>query len=75
VIVRSRQRRVAVTVERLLGQADVVTQPLPPAVALSAALAGVAVLSDGSTVLVVECDGLAGRSRSDESGTWSPGAR
>jgi two-component system, chemotaxis family, sensor kinase CheA len=71
VIVRSRQRRVAVTVERLLGHAEIVTQPLPPAIALSAALAGVAVLSDGSTVLVVECDGLSARSRNDDHEIWA----
>jgi two-component system chemotaxis sensor kinase CheA len=56
VIVRGRDRRLALTVSRLVGQRELVTRPLPPAVSGRAAVSGGAVLSDGRIALIVDCD-------------------
>jgi two-component system chemotaxis sensor kinase CheA len=58
VIVRSGDRRIALAVERLIGQRELVTRPLPPEVGDRAALSGGAVLSDGEIALIVDCDAL-----------------
>ncbi len=60
VIVRAGEQRVAVAVERLVGQYELVTRALPPELAGSAAVSGGAVLSDGGIALIVDCDALAG---------------
>ncbi len=59
VIVRAGDQRVAVAVERLIGQHELVTRALPPELAGSAAVSGGAVLSDGGIALIVDCDALA----------------
>ncbi len=59
VIVRAGDQRVAIAVERLIGQVELVTRPLPPELAGSAAVSGGAVLSDGGIALIVDCDALA----------------
>jgi two-component system chemotaxis sensor kinase CheA len=58
VLVRSGDTRIALAVEQLIGQRELVTRPLPPEVADSAAVSGGAVLSDGSIALIVDCDAL-----------------
>jgi two-component system chemotaxis sensor kinase CheA len=58
VLVRSGDQRIALAVEQLVGQRELVTRPLPPEVADSAAVSGGAVLSDGSIALIVDCDAL-----------------
>jgi len=58
VIVRGQDRRLALAVTRLVGQRELVTRPLPPGVAGSAAVSGGAVLSDGRIALIVDCDAV-----------------
>jgi len=57
VVVRG-SSRYALTVDRLVGQRELVTRPLPAAVAGSAAVSGGAVLSDGRIALIVDCDAV-----------------
>ena len=64
VIVRAGEQRIALAVERLIGQLELVTRPLPPELAGSAAISGGAVLSDGGIALIVDCDALASSSQS-----------
>jgi two-component system, chemotaxis family, sensor kinase CheA len=56
VLVRSGERRIALAVEQLVGQRELVTRALPAGIADSAAVSGGAVLSDGSIALIVDCD-------------------
>ena len=56
VLVRSGEQRIALAVEQLVGQRELVTRPLPAGIAESAAVSGGAVLSDGSIALIVDCD-------------------
>jgi two-component system chemotaxis sensor kinase CheA len=58
VIVHGSQGRVALAVQRLVGQRELVTRPLPPEVGDNAAVSGGAVLSDGSIALIVDCDAI-----------------
>ena len=58
VIVRGREQRLAIAVERLVGQHELVTRPLPDDVAESSALSGGAVLSNGDIVLLADCDAM-----------------
>ena len=60
VIVRGTDRRLAVAVDALVGQRELVTRPLPPELAGRAAFSGGAVLSNGEIALIVDCDALAG---------------
>ena len=55
----ARERRLALAVERLVGQRELVTRPLPAEVGDGAALSGGAVLSNGEIALIVDCDALA----------------
>jgi two-component system chemotaxis sensor kinase CheA len=63
VIVRAGEQRLALTVDRLVGQRELVTRPLPPAVGTGHGLSGGAVLSNGQITLIVDCDALADRAR------------
>jgi two-component system, chemotaxis family, sensor kinase CheA len=56
VIVRGASRY-ALTVDRLVGQRELVTRPLPPEVG-GQGLSGAAVLSDGQIALIVDCDAI-----------------
>jgi two-component system chemotaxis sensor kinase CheA len=56
VLVRSGEQRIALAVEQLVGQRELVTRPLPAGIADSAAVSGGAVLSDGAIALIVDCD-------------------
>ena len=60
VIVHGSQGRVALAVDRLVGQRELVTRPLPPDVGDRAAVSGGAVLSDGTIALIVDCDAILG---------------
>jgi two-component system, chemotaxis family, sensor kinase CheA len=62
VVVRGAHGRVALAVERLVGQRELVTRPLPPEVGERAAVSGGAVLSDGAIALIVDCDAILGSS-------------
>ena len=64
VIVRGREHRLALAVERLVGQRELVTRPLPDDVAEHTALSGGAVLSNGDIALIVDCDELGAFDRS-----------
>jgi two-component system, chemotaxis family, sensor kinase CheA len=64
VIVRGREHRLALAVERLVGQHELVTRPLPEDVAEHTALSGGAVLSNGDIALIVDCDALGALERS-----------
>src|SRR5581483_10518891 len=58
VVVPAGDTRLALRVDRLIGQRELVTRPLPRT-ATAAALSGGAVLSDGGIALIVDCDRLA----------------
>jgi two-component system, chemotaxis family, sensor kinase CheA len=58
VLVRSSDRRLALAVDRLVGQRELVTRPLPPEATGSVGVSGGAVLSDGSIALIVDCDAI-----------------
>lgn len=60
VIVRSGEQRVALAVDELVGQRELVTRPLPPELAGQAAVSGGAVLANGQIALIVDCDALTG---------------
>ena len=60
-IVRGAGGRLALAVERLVGQRELVTRPLPAERRRGAPLSGGAVLSDGDIALIVDCDALARR--------------
>jgi two-component system chemotaxis sensor kinase CheA len=58
VIIRAQDRRVAVAVDDLVGQCELVTRPLPPIVAEEQPVAGGATLADARIALIVDCDAL-----------------
>jgi two-component system chemotaxis sensor kinase CheA len=60
VIVRAGEQRLAVAVNHLVGQRELVTRALPPELETTAAVSGGAVLSDGNIALIVDCDALIG---------------
>src|SRR5206468_12710038 len=59
VVVRGLERRLAVSVAALVGQRELVTRPLPAALAKRVALSGGAVLANGEIALIVDTDALA----------------
>jgi two-component system, chemotaxis family, sensor kinase CheA len=59
VITRGADRRLALVLERLVGQRELVTRPLPAEVGDACSLSGGAVLSNGEIALIVDCDALA----------------
>ena len=61
VLARGEEQRLAIVVDDLVGQRELVTRPLPPQVGNRLALSGGAVLADGSIALIVDCDALADR--------------
>jgi two-component system chemotaxis sensor kinase CheA len=58
VVVRAGEQRLALAVEHLIGQRELVTRPLPPELAAHATVSGGAVLSDGGIALIIDCDSL-----------------
>jgi two-component system chemotaxis sensor kinase CheA len=59
VIARGAEQRMALVVEQLVGQHELVTRPLPAEAGSQSCLSGGAVLSDGTISLIVDCDALA----------------
>jgi two-component system chemotaxis sensor kinase CheA len=57
VIVRAQEQRLALSVDDLIGQRELVTRPLPPAVS-GEPVSGGAALADGRIALIVDCDAL-----------------
>jgi two-component system, chemotaxis family, sensor kinase CheA len=58
VVVRGSDQRLALAVEQLVGQRELVTRPLPQEIGNRSALSGGAVLSNGQIALIVDCDAL-----------------
>src|SRR5690348_5281174 len=58
VIIRAHDRRLAVAVDDLVGQRELVTRPLPPIVADAQPVSGGATLADARIALIVDCDAL-----------------
>jgi two-component system chemotaxis sensor kinase CheA len=58
VIVRAQDRRLAVAVDQLVGQRELVTRPLPPIVCDEQPVSGGATLADARIALIVDCDAL-----------------
>ena len=58
VIVRTQDQRLAVSVDDLIGQRELVTRPLPPVVSSGEPVSGGAALADGRIALIVDCDAL-----------------
>ena len=58
VIVRSREQRMALAVDELIGQREFVTRPLPGAVSGGEPVSGGTALPDGRIALIVDCDAL-----------------
>jgi two-component system chemotaxis sensor kinase CheA len=59
VIVRTQDRRLALAVDDLVGQRELVTRPLPEIVSDGQPVSGGAALADGRIALIVDCDALA----------------
>jgi two-component system chemotaxis sensor kinase CheA len=76
VIVRSREQRMALAVDELVGQREFVTRPLPSAVSGGEPVSGGTALPDGRIALIVDCDALstAGTPRTPITATVDPGA-
>jgi two-component system chemotaxis sensor kinase CheA len=68
VIVRTHEQRLAVSVDDLIGQRELVTRPLPPVVSSGEPVSGGAALADGRIALIVDCDALSALAR----GTRAP---
>jgi two-component system chemotaxis sensor kinase CheA len=58
VIVRAQDQRLAISVDDLIGQRELVTRPLPPIVSAGEPVSGGAALADGRIALIVDCDAL-----------------
>ncbi len=58
VIIRSQDQRLAVSVDGLIGQRELVTRPLPPVASSGEPVSGGAALADGRIALIVDCDAL-----------------
>ncbi|HEY5430182.1 MAG TPA: chemotaxis protein CheA [Solirubrobacteraceae bacterium] len=73
VIVRAQEQRLALAVDDLIGQRELVTRPLPPVVSSGEPVSGGAALADGRIALIVDCDALAALARAGAGA--GPGAR
>jgi two-component system chemotaxis sensor kinase CheA len=58
VIVHAADRRLALAVDELVGQRELVTRPLPSVVSDGEPVSGGAALADGRIALIVDCDAL-----------------
>jgi two-component system chemotaxis sensor kinase CheA len=63
VVVRAAEHRVALAVDRLIGQRELVTRALPAEVGTGGGVSGGAVLANGDIALIVDCDAVALRDR------------
>jgi two-component system chemotaxis sensor kinase CheA len=68
VIVRTREQRLALSVDALIGQRELVTRPLPPVVSSGEPVSGGAALADGRIALIVDCDALGALARRSNGG-------
>jgi len=59
VIIRTQDRRLALAVDDLVGQRELVTRPLPAIVSDCEPVSGGAALADGRIAFIVDCDALA----------------
>jgi two-component system, chemotaxis family, sensor kinase CheA len=59
VVVRAQERRLALAVDDLVGQRELVTRPLPSIVSDGQPVSAGAALADGQIALIVDCDALA----------------
>jgi two-component system, chemotaxis family, sensor kinase CheA len=66
VIVRAQDQRLALAVDDLIGQRELVTRPLPPVVSSGEPVSGGAALADGRIALIVDCDALSARTRQSD---------
>ena len=66
VIVRTQEQRLALAVDDLIGQRELVTRPLPPVVSSGEPVSGGAALADGRIALIVDCDALGALTRPSE---------
>ena len=57
-IVRAQDRRLALAVDELVGQRELVTRSLPSVVSDGEPVSGGAVLADGRIALIVDCDAI-----------------
>ncbi|MGO9752767.1 MAG: chemotaxis protein CheW [Solirubrobacteraceae bacterium] len=61
VIVRGGDKRIGIAVDKLVGQRELVTRPLPAVILDGQPVSGGAVLADGQIALIVDCDALVSR--------------
>jgi two-component system chemotaxis sensor kinase CheA len=59
VVVRGLDQRLALSVDQLVGQRELVTRPLPQEMGSGAMFSGGAVLSNGAIALILDCDAIA----------------
>jgi len=71
VIVRAQEHRLALSVDDLIGQRELVTRPLPPVVSDGEPVSGGAALADGRIALIVDCDALSWLAQTDGASTSS----
>ncbi|HUA47928.1 MAG TPA: chemotaxis protein CheA [Solirubrobacteraceae bacterium] len=74
VIIRAQDRRLALAVDDLVGQRELVTRPLPEIVSDGQPVSGGAALADGRIALIVDCDALAA-DKGITGGLTDPGGR
>ena len=72
VIVRAHEQRLALSVDDLVGQRELVTRPLPPVVSDGEPVSGGAALADGRIALIVDCDALGALTRGSENRHLNP---
>jgi two-component system, chemotaxis family, sensor kinase CheA len=75
VIIRAQDRRMALAVDDLVGQRELVTRPLPEIVSDGQPVSGGAALADGRIALIVDCDALAADKAVTGGVTTDPGGR
>ena len=75
VIIRAQDRRMALAVDDLVGQRELVTRPLPEIVSDGQPVSGGAALADGRIALIVDCDALAADKAITGGVTTDPGGR
>jgi two-component system chemotaxis sensor kinase CheA len=63
VIIRGQDQRLALAVDDLIGQRELVTRPLPTVVSDGEPVSGGAALADGRIALIVDCDALGALTR------------
>lgn len=66
VIIRNREQRLALSVDDLIGQRELVTRPLPPVVSSGEPVSGGAALADSRIALIVDCDALGALTRGSD---------